>query len=108
MVSLSFFFFFFKMEKVQSVSQELNSRVPDSSVEKAATRAVLQTLLEYHDSFIMEVEREQSILALLFQQSHSLCRAEHVESEIEEKNEKKLEETPCLQEIICMQEQYDR
>lgn len=97
------------MDKVQSVSQELNSRVPDSSVEKAATRAVLQSLLEYHDSFIMEVEREQSLMALLFQQSHSLRRAEHVEAEIEEKNEKKHEETPCLQEIICiMQEQYDR
>lgn len=106
MVSLSFHFFF-KMEKVQSVSQELNSRVPDSSVEKAATRAVLQTLLEYHDSFIMEVEREQSILALLFQQSHSLRRAEHVEAEIDEKNEEK-HEIPCLQEIICMQVQYDR
>lgn len=100
--------FFFKMEKVQSVSQELNSRVPDSSVEKAATRAVLQTLLDYHDSFIMEVEREQSILALLFQQSHSLRRAEYVEAEIDEKNEKKHAETPCLQEIICMQGQYDR
>lgn len=96
------------MEKVQSVSQELNSRVPDSSVEKSASRAVLQTLLEYHDSFIMEVEREQSILALLFQQSHSFHRAEHVEAEIDKKNKRKHEETPCLQEIVCMQEQYDR
>lgn len=95
------------MQKVQSVSQELGSRVPDSSVEKAATRAVLQTLLEYHDSFIMEVEREQSILALLLQQSHSLRRAERVEAETNA-DEKKHEETPCLQEIICMQEQYDR
>lgn len=97
------------MEKVRSVSQELNSRVPDSSVEKAATRAVLQTLLEYHDSFIMEVEREQSILALVFQQSRSLRGAGNVEVvTMEEKNEKNHEETPCLQEIICMQEQYER
>lgn len=97
------------MEKVRSVSQELNSRVPDSSVEKAATRAVLQTLLEYHDSFIMEVEREQSILALVFQQSRSLRGAGNVEVVMmEEKNEKKHEETPCLQEIMGMQEQYER
>lgn len=96
------------MEKVRSVSQDLNSRVPDSSVEKAATRAVLQNLLEYHDSFIMEVEREQSILALLFQQSRSLRSAEDVKVVMEETNEKKLEEKPFLQEIICMQEQYDR
>lgn len=96
------------MEKVRSVSQDLNSRVPDSSVEKAATRAVLQNLLEYHDSFIMEVEREQSILALLFQQSRSLRSAEDAEAVMEETNEKKLEEKPFLQEIICMQEQYDR
>lgn len=96
------------MEKVRSVSQDLNSRVPDSSVEKAATRAVLQNLLEYHDSFIMEVEREQSILALLFQQSRSLRSAEDAEAVMEEANEKKLEEKPFLQEIISMQEQYDR
>ncbi|TWW68818.1 Nesprin-1 Enaptin KASH domain-containing protein 1 [Takifugu flavidus] len=96
-----------KMEKVRSVSQDLNSRVPDSSVEKAATRAVLQNLLEYHDSFIMEVEREQSILALLFQQSRSLRSAEDAEAVMEETIEKKLEEKPFLQEIIGMQEQYD-
>lgn len=99
---------FFKMEKVRSVSQELNSRVPDSSVEKAATRAVLQTLFEYHDSFIMEVEREQSILALVFQQSRSLRVVGNGEVVMmEEKNERNQEETPCLQEIICMQEQYE-
>lgn len=96
------------MEKVRSVSQELISRVPDSSVEKVASRAVLQTLVEYHDSFIMEVEREQSILALLFQQSHSLRGAEAVEAGMEEMNEKKHEETPYLKEIICMQEEYNR
>lgn len=96
------------MEKVRSVSQELNSRVPDSSVEKAATRAVLQSLLEYHDSFTMEVEREQSILALLFQQSCSIHGAEDGNAVAEGKKEKKHEETPCLQEIMCMQEQYER
>ncbi|XP_049914520.1 nesprin-1 [Epinephelus moara] len=94
-----------KMEKVRSVSQDLHSRVPDSTVEKAATRAALQSLLEYHDSFSQEVEREQSILALLGQHTRSLRGEE--EAAMEKKTENGHEETPCLQEIRSMQEQYD-
>lgn len=94
------------MEKVHSVSQDLHSRVPDSTVEKAATRAALQSLLEYHDSFSLEVEREQSILALLGQHTRSL-RGED-EEDMEKKTEKEHEETPCLQEIRRIQEQYNR
>lgn len=94
------------MEKVRSVSQDLHSRVPDSTVEKAATRAALQSLLEYHDSFSLEVEREQSILALLGQHTRSL-RGEEVEA-MEKKSENGYEETPCLQMIRSMQEQYER
>lgn len=97
---------FRQMEKVRSVSQDLHSRVPDSTVEKAATRAALQSLLEYHDSFSLEVEREQSILALLGQHIRSL-RGEEEEA-MEKKTENEHEETPCLQEIRSMQEQYDR
>lgn len=78
------------------MSQDLHSRVPDSTVEKAATRAALQSLLEYHDSFSLEVEREQSILALLGQHARSL------------KMDEEAEETPCLQEIRGMKENYDR
>lgn len=89
-----------QMEKVRSVSQDLHSRVPDSTVEKAATRAALQSLLEYHDSFSLEVEREQSILALLGQHARSL-RGDEEREEMEK-------ETPCLQEIRSMQEKYDR
>lgn len=89
-----------QMEKVRSVSQDLHSRVPDSTVEKAATRAALQSLLEYHDSFSLEVEREQSILALLGQHSRSLRG--------DEEGEEMEKETPCLQEIRSMQEKYDR
>lgn len=91
------------MEKLLSVSKDLHSRVPDSTVEKAATRAALQSLLEYHDSFSLEVEREKSILALLVQQTRSL-RGDVLETKTENGNE----ETPCLQEIRSMQEQYDR
>ncbi|XP_026197444.1 nesprin-1 isoform X3 [Anabas testudineus] len=99
-----------KMEKVRSVSKDLHTRVPDSTVEKAATRAALQSLLEYHDSFSLEVEREQSILALLGQHTYSL-RGEEEEEEEKEAKEKKTEngheETSCLQEIRNLQEQYD-
>lgn len=90
------------MEKVRSVSRDLHTRVPDSTVEKAATRAALQSLLEYHDSFILEVEREQSILALMGQHTYSL------RGEEEEKAENGHHETSCLQEIRNLQEQYDR
>ncbi|XP_027896443.1 nesprin-1 isoform X8 [Xiphophorus couchianus] len=94
-----------KMEKVSSVSKDLHSRVPDSTVEKAATRAALQSLLEYHDSFSHEVEREQSTLALLVQQIH--CLRGEAEKEVEKKMENGREDTPCLQKIRRMQEQYD-
>lgn len=79
------------------MSQDLHGRVPDSTVEKAATRAALQSLLEYHDSFGLEVEREQSILALLGQHARSLKGDEEVETE-----------ASCLQEIRGIKEKYDR
>lgn len=99
------------MEKVRSVSKDLHGRVPDGTVEKAATRTVLQSLLEYHDSFGQELEREQSILALLGQHTRSLRGEEEEEEEtqvVEKKAEDGHEETACLQEIRRMQEQYDR
>lgn len=90
------------------MSKDLHSRVPDSTVEKAATRAALQSLLEYHDSFSLEVEREQSILALLGQHSRSLRGEEEEEEAMERKTENGHQETPCLQEIKSMQEEYDK
>ncbi|KAG7275374.1 hypothetical protein CRUP_007930, partial [Coryphaenoides rupestris] len=58
--------------------------------EKAATRAALQSLLEYHDSYSRELEREQSSLALLCQ--HTLClRGQEEEEEGGEEREKKEE-----------------
>ncbi|KAM4529485.1 nesprin-1 isoform 3-T3 [Fundulus diaphanus] len=96
-----------KMEKVSSVSKDLHSRVPDSTVEKAATRAALQSLLEYHDSFSQEVEREQSTLALLVQQTRCLRGEAEKEAAMEKKTENGHEDTPCLQKIRRMQEQYD-
>ena len=100
------------MEKVRSVSNDLHTRVPDSTVEKASTRTALQSLLEYHDSFGQEVEREQSILALLGQHTRSLRGEEEEEEEeeveVEKKTENGQEEKQCLQEIRSMQGQYDR
>uniref|UniRef100_A0A8K9Y661 Spectrin repeat containing nuclear envelope protein 1 n=1 Tax=Oncorhynchus mykiss TaxID=8022 RepID=A0A8K9Y661_ONCMY len=79
---------------------DLHARVPDSTVEKAATRAALQNLLEYHDSFSLEVEREQSALALLGQHTLSLIGEDQEEEDMEmEKTDKTREETPCLKEI---------
>ncbi|MED6283585.1 hypothetical protein CHARACLAT_010424, partial [Characodon lateralis] len=97
-----------KMEKVSSVSKDLHGRVPDSTVEKAATRAALQSLLEYHDSFSQEVEREQATLALLVQQTHCLRGEAEKEVVMEKRTENGHEDTPCLQKIRRMQEQYDR
>lgn len=96
------------MEKVRSVSKDLHSRVPDSTVEKAATRAALQSLLEYHDSFSQEVEREQSMLALLRQQTRSLRGEDETEEVMDKKIENGHEEALCRLEIRSMQEQYDR
>lgn len=90
------------------MSKDLCARVPESTVEKAATRAALQSLLEYHDSFSQEVEKEQSTLALLGQQTRCLRGEAEKEVLLEKKTENGHEETTCLQEIRSMQEQYDR
>lgn len=97
-----------QMDKVRSVAMDLRGRIPDSTVEKAATRAALQTLLEYHDSFVLEVEREQSILALLAQHIHRLRGDEDQEEALQRKIENGHQESQCMQEIKCLQEQYER
>ncbi|KAF5900062.1 nesprin-1-like isoform X2, partial [Clarias magur] len=67
-----------KLEKMRSVSEDLHSRVPDSVVEKAASTVALHNLLEYHDSFSREVERENSALTLL--RHHALHLLLHSET----------------------------
>ncbi|XP_053736179.1 nesprin-1 isoform X10 [Synchiropus splendidus] len=96
-----------KMQKAYSLCKDLHSRVPDSTVEKAATRAALQSLLEYHDSFTQEVEREQSVLALLRQHSCSLRGHDREEDLMKRHADNRHEETQSMQEIQNMQEQYD-
>ena len=99
-----------QMEKVRSVSTDLHGRVPDSTVEKAASRAALQSLLEYHDSFNQELDREQSALALLGQHTLRLRREEEPREEDKEERspEKGGDETSCLEEIRTLQERYER
>ncbi|XP_077366762.1 nesprin-1 isoform X9 [Festucalex cinctus] len=94
-----------KMDKVRSVSADLHGRIPDSTVEKTATRAALQTLLEYHDSFVLEVEREQSILALRGQHIRSLRGVEEEEDELQRKPDNGHQ--GIQQEIKHSQEQYE-
>ncbi|KAJ8270593.1 hypothetical protein GJAV_G00116870 [Gymnothorax javanicus] len=88
-----------KMAKVAAVAEDLTSRMPDGAVEKAS-KAMLQTLLEYHDSFTQEVEREHSALALLRQYALSLLR--DVEAPAHGQDE-----LPALQEIRSVQERYE-
>uniref|UniRef100_A0A8B9L4Z7 Spectrin repeat containing, nuclear envelope 1a n=1 Tax=Astyanax mexicanus TaxID=7994 RepID=A0A8B9L4Z7_ASTMX len=61
-----------KVTSKNTVSEDLHSRVPDSVVEKAASMVALNSLLEYHDSFSREVERESSALTLLKHHALSL------------------------------------
>ncbi|XP_073712130.1 nesprin-1 isoform X2 [Misgurnus anguillicaudatus] len=88
-----------KLEKMRAVSEDLHSRVPDSMVEKASSMAALQSLLEYHDSFSREVERESSALTLL--RHHVLSLSLHPHAIHHD------QKTPCLQEIQNIQEKYD-
>ncbi|XP_031437145.1 nesprin-1-like [Clupea harengus] len=61
-----------KVEKARAVAEDLQSRAPESAVPAAASRAALQSLLEYHDCFCLEAERERASLALLGQQARAL------------------------------------
>ncbi|XP_028808913.1 nesprin-1 isoform X6 [Denticeps clupeoides] len=88
-----------KMAKVRSTSDDLQSRIPDSVAEKATSRVALQSLLEYHDSFSHEVERENTTLTLLRQQAFGLLS----ETDAEAKPYPSL----CLQEISSIQQSYD-
>ncbi|KPP77537.1 nesprin-1-like, partial [Scleropages formosus] len=92
-----------KMDKVRAVAEDLQGRVPDGSVEKAS-KASLQTLLEYHDSFTQEVEREHSALALLRQYALSLPQAMPLTAATPISAQTEL---PVVQEIQNMQEHYD-
>ncbi|XP_029114386.1 nesprin-1 isoform X5 [Scleropages formosus] len=90
-----------KMAKTTVILEDLQGRVPERSVEKVS-KAALQALLEYIDSFIQEVEREQSSLTLLRQYGLSLLRGMEMPMPTSAQDE-----LPYLQEIRVMQEHFE-
>ncbi|XP_016311636.1 nesprin-1-like isoform X6 [Sinocyclocheilus anshuiensis] len=94
-----------KLEKMRAVCEDLHSRVPDNMVEKASSMAALHSLLEYHDSFSREVERESSALTLL--RHHVLNLFLHPHAAASTTDSKHNQDSPCLLEIQSIQEKYD-
>ncbi|KAJ0062831.1 hypothetical protein NL108_008118 [Boleophthalmus pectinirostris] len=90
-----------KMAKVKAVADELQSRVPDSAVEKAS-KATLLSLLDQHELLSQDLERELSSLMLLRQYALSLLHDMEVPSPTSEQDE-----LPSLREIRAVQEQME-
>uniref|UniRef100_UPI00398E76DD nesprin-1 n=1 Tax=Pristiophorus japonicus TaxID=55135 RepID=UPI00398E76DD len=88
-----------KIETTTVVVDQLQDRLPDSSVEKARKIELLE-LLEYHDAFAQEVEREQSTLTVLRQQALNMLRDVAMPST-------SVEDLPVMHEIKAMQDRYD-
>ncbi|XP_022415225.1 nesprin-1 isoform X17 [Delphinapterus leucas] len=84
-----------KVKKATEMINKLQDKLPGSSAEKAS-KAELLTLLEYHDTFILELEQQQSGLRMLEQQALSMLQdgAELSPGE----------EPPTVQEITAMQD----
>lgn len=85
-----------QVKKATETINKLQDKLPGSSAEKAS-KAELLTLLEYHDTFILELEQQQSGLRMLEQQALSMLQdgAELSPGE----------ELPTVQEITAMQDQ---
>ncbi|KAJ0008745.1 hypothetical protein NQD34_016160 [Periophthalmus magnuspinnatus] len=89
------------MVKVKAVADELQSRVPDTAVEKAS-KATLLSLLDQHELLSQDLERELSSLMLLRQYALSLLHDMEVPSPTSEQDE-----LPSLREIRAVQEQME-
>ncbi|XP_074043952.1 nesprin-1 isoform X5 [Macrotis lagotis] len=85
-----------KVQKATEMIDQLQENLPGSSVEKASKTELL-ALLEYHDTFILEVEQQQAALGVLKQQALNMLHDGEVESSTEE-------ELPIIQEITAMQD----
>ena len=79
---------------------QLQDRLPESSVEKASKTELLE-LLDYHSSFLLEVEHQLSSLGLLKQ--HALNMLQDVE--IKPLSQ---EEVPVMQEVKAMQDLWHK
>ncbi|XP_009975913.1 PREDICTED: nesprin-1-like, partial [Tauraco erythrolophus] len=87
-----------KIQKATIAIDQLQGRLPESSVEKAS-KAELLELLDYHSSFLLEVEQQLSSLGLLKQHAVSMLQ----DVEIKPLSQ---EELPVMQEIKAMQDRY--
>ncbi|MEQ2206156.1 hypothetical protein XENOCAPTIV_024373 [Xenoophorus captivus] len=81
--------------------EKLQSRFPDSAVEKAS-KATLQSLLDQHDLLSQDLERELSSLMLLRQYALSLLHDVEVPSPTADQDE-----LPSLREIRVVQDQME-
>ncbi|KAB0392836.1 hypothetical protein E2I00_007090, partial [Balaenoptera physalus] len=84
-----------KVKKATEMINKLQDKLPGSAAEKAS-KAELLILLEYHDTFILELEQQQSGLRMLEQQALSMLRDGATPSPGEE--------PPTVQEITAMQD----
>lgn len=88
-------YFFHQIKKATETIEQLQDKLPESSAEKAS-KAELLTLLEYHDTFILELEQQQLSLGTLRQQALSMLPDGATPSPGEE--------PPVTQEITAMQD----
>ncbi|XP_049657213.1 nesprin-1 isoform X17 [Accipiter gentilis] len=85
-----------KIQKATIAIDQLQGRLPESSVEKASKTELLE-LLDYHSSFLLEVEHQLSSLGLLKQHTVSMLQDVEVKPPSQE-------ELPVIQEIKAMQD----
>ncbi|KAM6272871.1 nesprin-1 isoform 2-T2 [Spheniscus humboldti] len=85
-----------KIRKTTVAIDQLQGRLPESSVEKAS-KADLLELLDYHSSFLLEVEHQLSSLGLLKQHAVSMLQDVEIKPPSQE-------ELPVMQEIKAMQD----
>lgn len=84
------------MQKATEILDNLQDRLPESSVEKASKNELLD-LLDYHCTFVLELEQQLSSLGLLKQHAFSILRDVEVASGSQE-------QMPIMQEIRAMQD----
>lgn len=88
-----------QVKTVTETIDQLQDKLPGSSTEKAS-KAELVTLLEYHDTFILELEQQQSALGMLRQQGLGMRQDGAAPSPGQE--------LPVVQEISAMQDRCQK
>lgn len=84
-----------QVNKAAEMIDQLQDKLPGSSAEKAS-KAELLTLLDHHDTLVLELEQQQSALGMLRQQALSLLQDGATQSPGEE--------PPAVREITAMQD----